>query len=364
MSVSNSISFIPVPSIPALVPDVTPFIVTSLALPEMRSLAKTSKAWNQYLNEEWRLHDWNCKSAHDLIKADKFPQLRVIEFFIRLADASSHDIAITFLKSPSIKLLSAPMEIVLTLASVHTKAPMESSVQCYLKGKGNWDALDPTIAGKIDNLVNYGTLPDEAGGVVLKRILSLFADFQDSAKSYAFTNLLFNLCARQGLHEHGGRFWRAAGNRSADFMATAKDLLPKEWNSWLATYRERSFWGLPIGRYASFVSASIICLKQLKQHAPEFGRALLQLVKSKADALPSNQKTWKAISCNLTQGDGAKELAAMQDLIFAVFCWGMPDDAAKTKGKEILCGSGFLSESTWVEFANQAPKWAKKLNLG
>lgn len=364
MSMSNSISFALVPSIPTLVSDVTPLIIASLALPEMRSLARTSKAWNQYLAEEWRLHDWNCKSAHESIKSHKYPQLRVIEFVSRLADATSSEIAINFLKSPSIKLLSAPSEVVLALASVHTEVPIENSLQSYLKGKANWDVLDSTVAGKIDILTRYGTLPDEAGEVVLERILSLFADFQDSPKSYAFTNLLFNLCARQGFHEDGGRFWRAAGSRSADFVAVAKDLLPKDWNSCLATYRDRSFLGLPSARYASFVSAAIICLKQLKQHAPEFGMALLNLVKSRADTLPSGQKTWKALSSNLNQVDRAKEISAMQDLILAVFCWGMPDDAAKTKCKEILCGSGFISESTWTEFAKQAPKWAKKLNLG
>lgn len=362
MSVSKSNALASTPEIPGLVSDVTPRLVASLPLPTIRALAKTSRDWARYLEKEWDLHQRNCADAFEKIQKHEYPMLKMIDVADRLAHAKSNAAAKDFLRDSPVTFNSAKTRILTTVLSARIKEPLPKGLQFSLQGNENWEVVGVKATEKIESLVLYCSSIKNKRKVCFEEILEIFADLQDRPKSYAFVHLIHRLCRIQNFHNNLGIFWLHRDDRANDFIFVAKDLLPKKWNPWLADYKVLFFPGFSRAT-PSFVSAAIISLRQLKRHAPEFGASLLRLVMTSADELPLQYRTWKYIFSNAIGFEKRLEAQALQSLILAVFCWGMPNAQAKEKCKKILAGSGFFSRGDWSRFKHYAPIWAKEMNL-
>jgi hypothetical protein len=364
MSVSAFGTQIAVPSIPGLVSDVTPLVVDSLPLPAMRSLAKTSTHWAQYLQEEWQLHQRNCADSAEKIKSQKYPDLKLVDVASKLAHARSIADARKFLNDFPFVIADSSVPVLATVLGARIDHKPTRSLQYSLEGHQGWDRINDLkkVIQKIDALVKYCEKSFTDGRIRFDEILEVIASLEDRPKSYAFTRLIQHLCLFQKFHQDSGKFWKQSDGPN-DFIFIAKYLLPKKWNRSLALDREIPIPGFAPARTASFVCAAMISLKQLGRHSPGFGAALLRLVITSADKYSPGCRTWKIILATATDPDAKSEIQAMSDLILAVFCLGMPNAKAKNRCKEILVGSGFFSNGDWTRFKHYAPKWAKKVNL-
>ncbi len=342
-----------VPVIRGLVGDVTELIVASLDRPAMRSMARASKLWNQYLKKEWHLHKQNCDDAIQLINSSVRPRLRLrrcMDKIARVAPAEEAQFFATVACYGVTALEHSAMADMMTVFSAAIKRPLPDSLQCTLQHMKPWDEL-PRISKKhITRLIDSTFEKDSDRKTRLGGVLAAIRELPDRAKNYALMKLMSGFSVKRDFSNNKGDFWVGEERLATQFIRVAHELVPKTWHRRLAC---REKYSLPMAGFFSktFIGMAILCLKKFHRNE-ELGAALLRLVITSARNLPEGRRNWKGLRASVTKKT-EYEFFAINNLIYAVLNLCLRNKKTKhayTKiYKDILCGSGFLSEGKWIK---------------
>jgi hypothetical protein len=324
---AKPVTFI-VPAIPHLVQDVTPHIVPALTIPAMRSLGQTCKAWNTYLNEQWKMRGQLVHLAVHLLAECKEPVVRALncaermsEFYTLKGVEYFYNNAAKHYAMPRRKTFFTLLHPRLDRQGMHLlKDPFKlktsaTELNCGLVSQRKiYTFLNECVQGLVD-----GKTPDDdaipsnnVARQVFIRCMEVIQYLPDGAKCFAFTTLVGLLREHEGFSEKKGIFWTDKSGRSDDFVRVAAQLLPKSLPlKWANTCNAEN---------SNFLRVASLSLRRMPGNSDAFRKALLRLALSVVNSFEASRRYWKKIktSSSLTNDYRSQFIKEVLTLILNV----------------------------------------------